>query len=140
MSDRSDLDLKARGEIEKILRAWADGVRRMDVKALTELITEDAEFWSRGAAPIIGRAAVTRMLEDFFSRYSMEQEFQVQELILTPEWAFLRGRELNLLTPRGGGDVIRHSQRAFSVLRRDSDGAWRFARGMTNGLPPDSAA
>ena len=72
MSDRSDLDLNARGEIEEMLRAWADALRRMDVKALTELITEDAEFWSRGAAPIIGRAAVTRMLEDFFSRYSME--------------------------------------------------------------------
>jgi ketosteroid isomerase-like protein len=44
--------------------------------------------------------------------------------------------EVNRATPRAGGEGIVRRQRAFMVLRRDEDGQWRFARGMTH-LPPE---
>jgi hypothetical protein len=48
-----------------------------------------------------------------------------------------RGEEMNVLTPKQGGALIEHPQRAFTILLRDTDGPWRFARGMTNHRPPD---
>jgi ketosteroid isomerase-like protein len=39
--------------------------------------------------------------------------------------------EHNRVTPRGG-EPVEISQRAFMVLRREPDGRWRYARGMTN--------
>jgi len=121
--------------IDSTLRCWAQAVGRSDVAAATALITEDGEFWSHGVAAMVGRAAVAEVFHNFFSRYALEQEFQVQEQIVSGDWAFVRGLEVNHLKPRAGGEEVLHRQRAFSVLRRDADGSWRFARGMTNGLP-----
>jgi ketosteroid isomerase-like protein len=41
--------------------------------------------------------------------------------------------------PRDGGPTREMTQRAMLILRRGDDGRWRYARGMTNGLPPEPA-
>lgn len=125
-----------RGAIEETLAEWATAVREADVEALGSLVTEDAEFWTHGAAPLVGRQALIKAFEPFFADYELQQEFDCQELVLGGEWAFMRGMEINRLTPRDGGESVVTKQRAFSVLRREANGKWLFARGMTN-LPPD---
>jgi ketosteroid isomerase-like protein len=46
--------------------------------------------------------------------------------------AFVRGVEYDHLRPRSGGPEVEQSQRSFTLIRREADGRWRFARGMTN--------
>lgn len=121
--------------IDRTVREWARAFAAGDVGALAALVTEDAEFWTQGAPPLVGRSALEAAFKAFFARFVAVQEFTELERSVAGEWAFLRGEEKNLLRPRDGGDPVEHRQRAFSVLRLGADGRWRFARGMTNQGP-----
>lgn len=118
--------------IEQTLSAWATAIRDADMDALGALVTEDAEFWTHGAAPLKGPKALIEAFEPFFAQFEMQQDFTLQELIVLDQYAFMRGFEVNRLLPRDGGETVEVRQRAFSLLRREQDGRWRFARGMTN--------
>ena len=118
-------------EIDRLFFDWTEAGKRGDVAAVVALIAEDAEFWTHGAPAMKGRQAMAAMLEGFFAGFSFEQSFETLERIVVDGWAFVRGIELNRVTPKGG-ETVEIRQRAFMVLRRDEDGRWRFARGMTN--------
>lgn len=123
-------------EIQELLDAWRDAMRRGDADALASLVTEDAEFWTHGIAPLVGRQALRDALTPVFIGYEAEQEFDLQELVVSGNFAFMRGMERNTMKAKDGSQLLERRQRAFSIMRRDSDGKWRFARGMTN-LPPE---
>lgn len=118
--------------INRTLSEWSTAFSIGDVEALVSLVNEDAEFWTHGMPAIVGRAALRDAFSAFFDVYSAVQEFNEVERIIGDGWALLRGTEFNTLTPVGGGDPVEYIQRAFSILSCDSDGRWRFARGMTN--------
>jgi uncharacterized protein (TIGR02246 family) len=118
-------------EIDELFAAWMEAGKRGDAAALVSLITEDAEFWTHGAPALKGRQATAAMLEGFFAGFSFEQSFETLERVVLDGWAFVRGVEHNRVTPKGG-ETVEIRQRAFMVLRREEDGRWRFARGMTN--------
>jgi uncharacterized protein (TIGR02246 family) len=117
--------------IDRLFADWMEAGKRGDVAAVVSLITEDAEFWTHGAPAVKGRQAVAAMMEGFFAGFHFEQSFEALERIVVDGWAFVRGFELNRVTPKGG-ETVEIRQRAFMVLRRDEDGRWCFARGMTN--------
>lgn len=128
----------AHPDVEALLAAWREAIAAGAVGRMALLVTPDAEFWSPGQAPVRGREALKAAFEPFFERYEMNQEFDCHELIVNEPWAFMRGIEANRLADRTTGDVTLVQQRAFSVIRRGADGAWRFHRGMTN-QPPGEA-
>lgn len=68
-------------------------------------------------------------------KYDISPGFDAVETIVAGDWAFQRGVERMTVTPRAGGESQTREQRALLILRRDGDGRWRYARGMTNGLP-----
>jgi uncharacterized protein (TIGR02246 family) len=117
--------------IDDLFAAWKDATRRADIEKILDLVTEDAEFWTQGAAAVKGRDAVRKLYEQFASAYSIEQDFEEIERIVEGDHAFIRGREHNVVTPRGG-QPVKVMQRAMMIIRRGTDGRWRFARGMTN--------
>jgi uncharacterized protein (TIGR02246 family) len=121
--------------IDRTLTEWAQAFERGDSPALTALVTQDAEFWSHGAPPTIGRTQLEGAFDDLFAQFSVVQRFDEIERTVAGDFAILRGEEINTLTPKAGGQPTEYRQRAFSVLRRESDGRWRFWRGMTNQGP-----
>jgi uncharacterized protein (TIGR02246 family) len=122
-------------EIDRTLTEWAAAVEDGDAQALVALVSEDAEFWTHGAAPMTGREELENAFVAFFNQYDAVQRFQESERTVAGDIAFLRGEEVNILTPKTGGEVFEYRQRAFSVMRRGDDGRWRFWRGMTNQGP-----
>jgi ketosteroid isomerase-like protein len=105
--------------------------------ALRSLLTDDYEVWANAAAPIRGIDAAVAAMAGAIERYHIEQSFEAMETVVAGEWAFERGIERMTVTEPGTGASRTMSQRAFLVLRRDVGGQWRYARGMTNALPPD---
>ena len=129
MSDRESID--------QLMQDWSKAVLEADLETIVSLVTDDCEFWTHGAAPLVGREALSGAFGPFLAKYTMRQEFDCQELVVSGDLAFMSGTEVNHLTPAEGGETIVRRQRAFSILRRSPDGSWLFARGMTN-LPPES--
>ena len=122
-------------EIDRLFQEWSEVVHRGDAQALAGLMTEDAEFWSHGAAPLKGREETIARMATFFQDHDLHQVFERTEIVVSGDLAFVRGMEINRVTPRDG-EPMEVRQRAFSILFRGPDGAWRFARGMTN-RPPE---
>lgn len=136
--EETDYAEMASAEIDRTLAEWASAVAEGDLGTIAALVSEDARFWTHGARPLVGRQAVVEAFKPFFEQYKLSQRFEVHERWVGPDWAFLRGLEINTLEPRNGGPRREIRQRAFSLLRRHPDGRWRFARGMTNQGPEES--
>ncbi len=132
MSDRDSGEIDAVG---RLLARWAGAVAVGNLDRIADLVAPDGEFWSPGAAPLVGRKAVRAAFAGILERYRFEQYFECAEIVVRDDLAFVRGIEHNRLHPRDGGAPIEKQQRAFSILRREADGEWRFWRGMTH-LPP----
>jgi uncharacterized protein (TIGR02246 family) len=126
---------EASAGIDRTLSEWAFADAEGDLALISSLVNEDAEFWTHGAAPLLGRSAVVSALKALLEAHKFSQRFAEQERCLGERWCLLRGVEHNTVEPRSGGPRREVRQRAFSLLRRESDGRWRFARGMTNQGP-----
>jgi uncharacterized protein (TIGR02246 family) len=129
--------MRAIDAIDALFEAWKSALASKNVEALVAMVTEDAEFWSNAAPPLVGRKAVRAVLNTFLAQYDHRQEFDRLEILVAPDLAFVRGIEHNYIRPVGGGPETRHLQRAFMVIRREPNSGWRFARGMTNLLPAE---
>jgi ketosteroid isomerase-like protein len=107
-------------------------------EALRSLLTEDYEVWAHAAAPIRGIDAAVAAMAGAIERFRIEQRFDAMETIVAGDWAFERGIERMTIIEPDTGVSRTMAQRAFLILRLGTDGQWRYARGMTNGLPPDT--
>jgi ketosteroid isomerase-like protein len=125
-------------EIDALFDAWQSAVSAKDVERIASLTTEDCEFWTNSVPSLVGQSSLRSLLLSFYATYDHRQHFERLELITAEGLAFVRGIEYNYIRPVAGGPEILRLQRAFIVLRRGSDGQWRFARGMTNLPPQDS--
>jgi len=67
--------------------------------------------------------------------YDLVPAFECEERLVSGDLAFERGWDVQEIRPRTGGDVRSQRQRVFLILRRGSDGRWRFARGMSQPGP-----
>ena len=121
--------------IDRLFERWKRAVAERDIEAICKLVTEDAEFWTHGQPALTGRDAIRAALSSFWALAHHRQEFTRHELVVSGDLAFARGLEHNQIRMLSGGQERLVVQRAFMVMRRDSDGEWRFSRGMTN-LPP----
>ena len=121
--------------IDELLINWKSAVMRGDLEMLAQLVTEDAEFWSHEAAPLRGREALKQAFEPYVNAYRWHQDYHCNELIISGNWAMIRGLEDNQFQHLTSGKLTRSHQRTISVIKRDQKGNWRFARGMSHRPP-----
>ena len=121
-------------EIDKLYEAWADAFHHQDLRAILDLLTSDYVLWPAGAQPMT-RDSVESRLVATLSAYEVTPSFEREERLVTGDLAFERGWDIQQIRPRAGGEMKTHRQRVFLILRRGSDGKWRFARGMSQTGP-----
>ena len=76
------------------------------------------------------------MYRSFFAQFSVGQTFAPEEIQVGGDWAFGWGNDTLTLTPVAGGLPIQLRGRGLSIMRRQPDGSWKFARGMNNMTEP----
>jgi len=134
--DYSEPSAYDRLAIEKLNTEWLDAMRTKDVARLLEMVTEDVVFLPPGYPPIRGKKNVEAMYHSFFPQFaSVEQTVSVEELQVAGDWAFVWGTEALVLVPQSGSAPIEMSGRGMSILRRQPDNSWKFARGINNSAP-----
>jgi len=128
-----------RNAIDAVRDAWVAAVESGNASLLADLVTPDYEVWAHAAPALSGPQTVVAVMSAALAKYiAVTQRYEAQETIVAGDWAFQRGVEQIRVVPRDGGPAQEMRQRALLILRRGSDGRWRYARGMTNGLPPSS--
>ena len=115
--------------------AWVAAIAARDADALRPLLCDDYEVWAHATPALSGVEAAVEAMRGALQRFVIEQSFEPVETVIAGDWAFERGIERMTVTPIAGGRPQTIAQRALLILRRDRDGLWQFARGMTNGLP-----
>lgn len=118
--------------IRQMFREWKDAVTAKDIPRLLSFITEDAVFMPPGQPLIRGKKQVEALYQMSFSKFNMEQEFQIEEIQIAGDWAFLWGIDSAKLTPTDGGPAVDAKGMGISILRRQPDGSWKFSRGINN--------
>ena len=120
------MNLPSDPAIDDLYVAWRDAIQRQDIDGVLSLLEPDYLLWSPGAAPLTVAALIL---------YEIDPSFEREEQIVSGNWAFERGWDVQAVKPRAGGPARVQRQRVFLVLRRGTDGRWRFARGMSQPGP-----
>src|SRR4051812_23572681 len=137
-STSHDSDIAA---IRALSADWLAALKAGDVERLLAMITDDAVFMAPGMAPLQGKAAAEALYRKLFEQFSsIEQAVVIQEIVVAGDWAFSLGSETVTLPPAAGAPAMVLQGQGIAVLRRHSDGGWRYARALTNALPRPGGA
>jgi uncharacterized protein (TIGR02246 family) len=120
--------------IRRLYDDWKNAVLSKDADRFGLFVTDDCVFLAPGAEPIRGGEAVVAIYRSMFGRGELDQQFEIRELRIEGNIAFVWGVDSARITPLGGGDVVTTRGMGMSILERGSDGAWRFARGINNAV------
>jgi uncharacterized protein (TIGR02246 family) len=117
--------------VEEFTRAYNTG----DLEHLADIFAEDLVDMSAGEPVRTGEDA----RKDFVSRVATTHakfrprlEIHIDELRVTGEWAYQRGRLLVTLIPKEGGDTSFIHQRYLEIWKREASGKWKIAIEMDN--------
>ena len=127
--DRRSEDLQA---IEKLGEAWVAAVNASDVNGIVALVTDDVIFLPPNMMAVRGKKSVISMYQSFFSEYRVRHRGATEEIQVAGDWAFAWGTDYLTLIPVLGGPSIKVSGRVMSIMRRQPDGSWKFARAINN--------
>jgi uncharacterized protein (TIGR02246 family) len=119
-------------QIRSLSQAWIDATRTKDISRLLSMIVEDAVFLPPGSPPVKGRAEIASMFRTFFSQCDAEQTVTLEEVEISGDLAFCWGAETLKATRVSGGPPRFMRGHGLSILRRQPDGSWKFARGINN--------
>jgi len=125
---------KTDSEIDQLYETWAKAFERKDTKAILDLLTPDYVLWAAGAPPM-NRDSLAPRLTEAFSAYDIIPSFEREERLVSGDFAFERGWDIQQVRSRTGSEVRMQRQRVFLVLQRGADGRWRFARGVSQPGP-----
>jgi uncharacterized protein (TIGR02246 family) len=120
--------------IDALFAEWQDAFQRKDVDAILALVTKDYQLWAPGA-DAMGIDGLKPRLAAALAAFDVEPSYEREERVVSGDLAFERGWDVQRVIPRNGGAVITQRQRVFMILRREPDGRWRFARGMSQPGP-----
>ena len=125
-----------REAIETLNKDWLAAEAQKDIAKLLTLVTDDVVFLPINWPAVVGKQAVEAMYRIFFDRFSVvEHTTSVSEVRVCDDWAFVWGSEKLILTPKAAGASVELNGYGMSILQRDAQGVWRFARGINNLSP-----
>ncbi len=96
------------------------------------MVTEDCVFLAPNGPPLRGRETVHQLYTNLFARFDVTQKFHFEEIQSMGDWAFGWGTDDITMTPVGGGQPAHYAGHGVSILHREPDNTWRFARGINN--------
>lgn len=123
MDDKNNVsESNKKEQVQQTLRRWAKAVEESDLNTIGRLTSENAIFWTHGAPELRGREALENAFKPYFNQYNMKQDFQLDEIIISDDIAFVRGLEINRLTSLEDNSETVVRQRVFSILKNEPDG------------------
>ena len=111
--------------IRDLVATWMAASQAGDVSTVLGRMADDAVFMVPGREPF-GKeafAAASQSMKDV----QFEGTFDIREIKVLGDWAYLRNYLTASMTPRGG-EAMRHAGHTLSILRKEPSGNWVLAR------------
>jgi ketosteroid isomerase-like protein len=134
-------DSKQQQEIEAIHTSHLDFIAAFNAGNLERafgFLTDDLVALVE-RQPTMDKAAYRAFVTPFVAANKTEFSFEVDETVVSGEWAFERIRYSGTITPKAGGQTSRVSWRAIAIWRRLPEG-WKVARYIRTPDPPPPVA
>ncbi len=114
-----------------VVATWMEASQSGDIDAVLALMTDDVVFSVCGQKPF-GKEAFANASKGM-SGVKMEGSYEIEELQVNGDWAYLRNHITMRITPPNGQTIERDGY-TLTLLRKE-DGAWKLARDA-NLMPP----
>jgi len=132
-STRTEADVEA---IMKVNVDLIDAFNTGDVSAAVTLVMEDAVDLPPHRPAVIGRENIRSFLQSDVDRFTMHFADEIIEVVVDGDLAVIWSNYTVTLTPRDGGEPIENNGKWLKVLKRQSDGSWKFSRNIWNSDNP----
>jgi uncharacterized protein (TIGR02246 family) len=125
--------------IDKLRDTYMQALNAGDVADAMRVLEVNAVWMPAGEPALIGRDPIRAWTEAALEQFSLEYAFMSNEIRVAGDWAFDRGGYQLTITPKDGGEPVRDTGKYIDILRRQSDGSWKYARAIWNsdGSTPD---
>jgi uncharacterized protein (TIGR02246 family) len=111
--------------IRDLVATWMAASQTGDVATVLGLMADDVLFIVPGREPF-GKEAFAAASQAM-KNVRFEGSYDIRELKVLGDWAYLRNYITMTMTPPGG-DPMRHAGYTLSILRKQPDGKWVLAR------------
>jgi len=125
-----DID-KVRSEIEQTWEQFKGSWEKGDASASAAFFTEDGINMPFYGSTQKGRKEIETFIANGFSANKYKViNLKTEEVFAHGDMAYEFGTIEQTLTPHNGGESITFKGRYISVLKKQSDGSWKFYRWM----------
>jgi uncharacterized protein (TIGR02246 family) len=126
-------------DVEAITRVNVDLIEAFnagDVSAAVALVMDDAADLPPNRPAVVGKEAIRESLQSDLDRFSWHFTDKIVEVEVSGDLAVVWTNYLVTLTPKDDGEPIESRGKWIKVLKRQSDGSWKFSRNIWNSDSP----
>ena len=111
--------------IRGLVATWMMANQAGDIPTVLGLVADDAVFMVPGREPF-GKDAFASASQSM-KGVRFEGSYDIREIKVLGDWAYLRNYITVTMTPPGG-ETVRHAGYTLSILRKEPSGKWVLAR------------
>jgi len=100
------------------------------------LADDGVVFMGPNEPALIGKSAFSSRIQRSFDQFNFKEAWSTEEIVVFGDWAFERVNYTSTITPEAGGEPFEQKGKFIYILRRQSDGAWKYARLIFNSDEP----
>jgi uncharacterized protein (TIGR02246 family) len=112
--------------IRDLVATWLSASKAGDTETVLSLMADDVVFLRAGHPPMRGKAAFVAA-QGGNQPFDLEASHEIQEVRVFGDWAYCWNRLEISLTPKTGGETVKHAGDILSVLQKQA-GRWVLVR------------
>ena len=123
--------------IEYVQSQYCTAMETGDLKSWLSLHADDMVKMAPTAPATYGIEDLRACTKPLFDAFAIEMDFNPKEIKVNGDWASAHGTFSATMTPKAGGELLYMDAKTISILMRQADGSWKFARNCYNSnVPP----
>jgi uncharacterized protein (TIGR02246 family) len=122
-------------DVEAIERVNVDLIEAFnagDTSAAVALVMDDAVDLPPNRPAVVGKEAIRAFVQSDFDRFTWDFTDEIVEVEVSGDLAVMWTKYSVTLTPKDGGEPVESGGNWLKVLKRQSDGSWKFSRNIWN--------
>ncbi len=108
-----------------------------DLELWLSLHSDDIVKMAPNAPATFGQEELRASTKPLFDNFTIEMDYNREELQVNGDWGFARGTFTATMTPKAGGEPLYMDAKTMALWKRQADGSWKLARNCYNSnVPP----